>query len=53
MIDVVLLLVVSICTSVLILEDLGQDALVLSSLICPVQVHAPTMNSVELVLDVA
>lgn len=52
MINIVLLLVISIGSLMLVLEDLGQDTFVLS-LVCSVEVHSSAMDSVELVLDVS
>lgn len=51
MVNVVLLLVASLCPIVLVLEDFGQDAL--GVLVVVAQIHASTVDCVELVFDVA
>ena len=53
MIDIVLLLIVTVRTSMLILEDLCQDTFMSTALLIPVKVHSPTMNSIELILNIA
>ena len=53
MIDIVLLLVASIRTSMLIFEDLCQNSLMSVALISAIEVHSPSMDSIELIFDVA
>ena len=53
MILVVLLLVVPICTSMLVLENLSQYSFVSAALVSSIQVHSSAMHSVELIFDVA
>ena len=52
MINIVLCLVPLVRPSMLILEYLGQNALMSIVLSSPLDVHASPMHSVELVLDV-
>ena len=53
MIDVVLLLVVSIRTSMLVLENLCQYSFMARALVSSIQVHSSAMHSIELIFDVA
>jgi hypothetical protein len=53
MIDVVLLLVVSIRTSMLVLENLSQYSFMANALVSSIQVHSSAMHSIELIFDVA
>lgn len=53
MVDVVLLLVVSIRTSMLVLENLCQYSFMPRALVSSIQVHSSPMHSIELIFDVA